>query len=284
MSDMDVTDKAARRERKQERGLAKAKAQTLEAIVSRVDQSMISVEQSLKSLRSNEKSIERELGKLVARAARITSALDPSVDERFIDVAQPLVNQRRTMLGYDRLHTLWQAAANAAVLPLPAVEIGTFRGGSAALLAGAFRALTGTDRELHVVDTFEGHLDETFSEHDAEERQRGKFQGTTLADVRQFLSTYAKVHVHQGDAAAVLAAWPERHYALVHIDVDLYQPMRECLDYFGPRMAPAGIIVVDDYESPTCPGVAQAVSEFLTAGAGFQKWRMQAEQAVLIKR
>ena len=93
-----------------------------------------------------------------------------------------------------------------------------------------------------------------------------------------------QAQVYQGDAAAVIAAWPERRYSLVHIDVDLYQPMIECLDYFGPRLAEGGIIIADDYETPTCPGVAQAVHEYLARAPVFQVWRMQAEQVVLIKR
>jgi predicted O-methyltransferase YrrM len=165
------------------------------------------------------------------------------------------------------------------------VEVGTFRGGSAALLAQAFRLLGDAGREMHVVDTFVGHLDETPSDYDDSERQRGKFQDTSFEEVQRLLSSLSsQVQVHKGDAAAVIAGWPERQYSLVHIDVDLYQPMIECLDYFGPRLVAGGIIVADDYEAPTCPGVAQAVHEYLGRTPGLRLWRMQSEQVVLIKR
>jgi hypothetical protein len=48
------------------------------------------------------------------------------------------------------------------------------------------------------------------------------------------------------------------------------------------------VIVVDDYEAPTCPGVAAAVREYLAGQAAvrdaFHSWRMQAEQLVLVRR
>jgi hypothetical protein len=48
-------------------------------------------------------------------------------------------------------------------------------------------------------------------------------------------------------------------------------------------VADSGVLVMDDYESPTCPGVSLAVHEYLSAGPRFQPWRLQAEQLLLIK-
>jgi O-methyltransferase len=239
--------------------------------------------------RTNKKSLvgvstlSERVKRVLARLARVSSTFDPSVDPRFVEVAQPLVATRRTMLGYDRLFTLWQAATNVAHLDLPAAEIGTFKGGSAALLSQGLRLAAGAERDVHVVDTFEGHLDSTFSPHDPDE-QRGKFRGATYDDVRDYLEAFPGVHVYQGDASAVVASWPERRYGLVHVDVDLYQPTLACLEYFGPRLAEGGILILDDYEAPTCPGVSVATHEYLARNPGFQTWRCQPEQIVLIKR
>jgi len=57
----------------------------------------------------------------------------------------------------------------------------------------------------------------------------------------------------------------ERRFAFVHIDVDLYGPTRESLEFFHPRMSPGGIIVCDDYNFTTCPGATRAVDEYLEA-------------------
>ena len=226
--------------------------------------------------------VSAQVKRTQARLSRIGGPYDEDADAAFLEVADPLRESRRTMLGYDRLFTLWQAAGNVARLGLPVVEIGSFRGGSAALIAEALQRAGCPVLELHVVDTFAGHIDDSFTDHDVE-AQRGKFRATDVDDVRQFLGVYPGVQVHQGDAAAVVGAWPERRYGLVHIDVDLYGPTRDCLSYFGPRVAAGGVIVVDDYGSPTCPGVDTATGEFLAAHSGFQAWKLEAEQMVLVK-
>jgi hypothetical protein len=235
---------------------------------------------SLKAMRGTEK---RAMARLNALLSRVSVSLDPSVDSRFCEVAEPLVHGRRTMLDYDRLFTLWEAARNVASIGGHAAEIGTFRGGSAALLAQALHSFAAAPHQVHVVDTFEGHLDDTFSQHD-DPVQRGKFQETRFEDVKAFLSGYPGTHVHMGNGPLVVATWPERTYCLVHLDVDLYQPTIDCLAYFGRRMAAGGVIVVDDYGAPSCPGIAVAVHEYVGRNAGFQVWRMRAEQIVLLKR
>jgi predicted O-methyltransferase YrrM len=255
---------------------------SISAAGAKQDDSLHQVGQSLKRVRGMEKGIQQDLKKVIGRLAHVGSAFDLSVDERFLAAAQPLVSSRRTMLGYERLFTLWQAASNVAGLNLAAVEVGTFRGGSAALLAQAMRTFAGVDCELHVVDTFEGHLDSTFSEHDPEE-QRGKFRGVSYENVREYLAAFPRLTVHRGDASSVVRAWPERRYGLVHLDVDLYQPTLDCLEYFGPRLVEGGVIVMDDYGAPTCPGVRHATQEYLARAPVFQTWKLVAEQAVLIK-
>jgi hypothetical protein len=65
--------------------------------------------------------------------------------------------------------------------------------------------------------------------------------------------------------------------------VDLYVPALECLNYFGPRLVQGGIVVLDDYGKPTCPGIRRAAEEFLAAG-GFQAWNALTRQLVLVKR
>ncbi len=56
---------------------------------------------------------------------------------------------------------------------------------------------------------------------------------------------------------------PEYVYRFVHVDVDLYQPTLESLNYFYPRLSAGGVILCDDYGFNSCPGGAtQACVEF----------------------
>ena len=48
----------------------------------------------------------------------------------------------------------------------------------------------------------------------------------------------------------------------MHIDCDLYAPMSSALEYFYPRLAPGGFLVVHDYSSLHWNGAEKAVDEF----------------------
>ena len=54
----------------------------------------------------------------------------------------------------------------------------------------------------------------------------------------------------------------DKRFRLAHIDLDLYQPTVDSLEFFYPRMETGGVFVFDDYGHLTCPGVRQAVDEF----------------------
>ncbi|MFJ5487135.1 TylF/MycF/NovP-related O-methyltransferase [Hansschlegelia beijingensis] len=60
----------------------------------------------------------------------------------------------------------------------------------------------------------------------------------------------------------------DRTFALLHVDVDLYQPTRDALEFFWPRLAPGGMVVCDDYGSRKCPGAKRAFDEFFADGRG----------------
>ncbi len=73
---------------------------------------------------------------------------------------------------------------------------------------------------------------------------------------------YPMASLHQGWIPEVFAGLPERRYRFVHVNVDLYQPTRNSLRYFYPRLAAGGAIITDDYN---WPGARQAFDEFCAA-------------------
>ena len=201
----------------------------------------------------------------------------------FFDLADLVVRDERTLLRYDRLYVLWQAAANLRNVPGAVAEIGSYRGGSAFFIASAFVQQAGAEVPMHVFDTFEGHPADAITEHDPH-HQAGQFQTTVYEDVQALLSPFTQLRIHKGDVRLMLPELEDSAYRLVHIDTDLYHPTTVCLDYFGPRMSRDGVIVVDDYGSKKCPGVPKAVAEFIERSNGYQVWDMGTEQLLLIKR
>jgi hypothetical protein len=202
----------------------------------------------------------------------------------FFELADFVMQRKRTMLGYDRLYTFWQAAGNLVNVPGAVAEVGSYRGGSAYFIASAFKQTTGGEVPMHVFDTFEGHPEDAITEHD-EFHEAGQFQRTTYEGVCKYLSPFSQLQIHKGDVTLALPHLPESTYRLVHIDTDLYQPTNVCLDYFGQRISPGGVIVLDDYASKKCPGVPKALAEYQErTNDEFQIWDVRTEQLVLVKR
>lgn len=203
-------------------------------------------------------------------------------NEVFHAAAATVIQAGRTLLKEDRLYVLWQAARNVWRMQLPAAEVGSYRGGSAYFLASAFKALTGDEFPLHVFDTFEGHPARIVPEADPFHKQ-GMFGDTDYEAVKSYLSPFARLELHRGEFSESVKSLPDMAFGLAHIDVDIYEPTLDCLRYFGARLPPGGVMVVDDYGAPKCRGVYQAVTEYLQEEADFQGWHMRTEQIVLVK-
>lgn len=234
----------------------------------------------------------RELAELRGEVRRLNGRMPRGKSEKRIKVndadltsaLRTVEAEDRTLLGQDRLWILWQAALNTASLGLPAAEVGAYRGGSSYFLATAFRKALGHDIPIHVVDTFEGHPEGQLSDADDPRHVAGLFASkVSYEDVVEYLSPFEQVTVHKGAFATVVDRLPQGAYGFAHIDVDVYRPMLECLRFFGPRLVPGGVMVLDDYEARKCPGVARAAEEFLAEYDGFLRWHPLTEQLVLVR-
>jgi tetratricopeptide (TPR) repeat protein len=204
-------------------------------------------------------------------------------DDAFSALHEELASEGRTLLDPERLYVLWQAVQNTVRFASPSLEIGVYRGGASAFLSRAYTTLTGRSREHHAIDTFEGHSELDLSESDLHEA--GFFEEASFQDVSGFLATIPGIQVHKGRFAEVAASLEVPRYSLIHVDTDLYGPTGEALAFAADRLEIGGVVVVDDYLAPKCPGVAQAVHEFLASppGEGFQAWSTITEQAVLTR-
>ena len=149
-------------------------------------------------------------------------------------------------------------ALETANVPGAFAELGVWRGNSAKVIH-----MLAPHRVFYLFDTFSG-----FDERDAiiESRSDIKqhFVDTTAAQVEAFLGAPEVVRIVQGrfpDTAHVVSQ--DERFAFVHIDCDLYEPTKDALTFFYPRMSPGGLVVLHDHDSGRWPGVARAVGEFL---------------------
>lgn len=169
-----------------------------------------------------------------------------------------------------RFYNLIQLFKLAAPIKGATAEIGCYRGLSSYLLCHAMKAgdenFDGTGH--HVIDSFEG-LSPPTPEDEIAASAAGRFNDTSVEHVRGSLKEFPEVAFVRGWAPDVLATLPEQTYRFVHIDVDLYTPTLGCLEYFYPRLARGGLMVVDDFgpwpSGGRYPGCSRAVNEFSEA-------------------
>lgn len=132
-------------------------------------------------------------------------------------------------------------------------ELGTFAGGSARLIC----AVKG-DTPLYLFDTFEG-LPELASADAGGPWRKGMFAYSESA-VREYLAEFNEVHLLSGLFPSTAGPIAAKRFRFVHLDADLYEPTKAGLDFFYPRMASQGVILIHDSHAA---GPSRALREFL---------------------
>ena len=149
-------------------------------------------------------------------------------------------------------------------------ECGCWKGHSTYIVASILSD-RGFANEFHVFDSFEGGLSEKHPQ------DKNKLRDETTSDMTQQKQVFAS---SKGEVERTLAEFPfvklyegwipdrfdeveARQFCFVHVDVDLYQPTLNCLEFFYPRLSSGGVVVVDDYGYSAFPGAKRAVDEFL---------------------
>lgn len=179
-------------------------------------------------------------------------------------------SDRRWMLG--QLLRLTQAVSGDVA------ECGTYNGGGAYLL---LRWCKEEKKKLYIFDSFEGLSEPDAKHDDAEYWHRGSLNANedTVKRTLAELDAEDVYKLYKGWIPERFKEVEERRFSFVHIDVDLYQPTRDSIRFFYPRVNPGGIIVCDDYGSGLCPGATEAIDLYLrdkpekmiaqSGGAGF---------------
>jgi hypothetical protein len=165
-------------------------------------------------------------------------------------------------MNSDRRWTLHQLRRLAAGVPGDTAECGVYRGAGSYLICRANAAEQGGSRWHHAFDSFEG-LSAPLAVDGAHWRRGDLACGEE--EVRARLAAFERVRLHRGWIPERFGAVADARFAFVHVDVDLYEPTRDSLAFFYPRLSPGGILLCDDYGFTTCPGATRAVDEYLAA-------------------
>ena len=181
----------------------------------------------------------------------------------------------------DRNYTLREFIRFTEDVPGDIVECGCYKGASAWFMANEV-----PDTTLHLFDSFEG-----VSVPDERDIKSGLSESywksgnmrASEEDVRLTLSDFNNVSIYQGWIPERFQEVADLSFRLIHIDVDLYQPTLDSLNFFYPRLSIGGVIVMDDYGSTRCPGATLAAQKFAKV-TNEKIIHLTTAQGIIIKR
>ena len=165
-----------------------------------------------------------------------------------------------THFNTDRRFMLYQIMRLVENVPGDTVECGSLEGAGSYLMLLMNNQSMQHSRWHHIFDSFEG-LSRPESV-DGEHWSEGDLS-VSMEKVKSNLSISDRVSLYKGWIPSRFREVDDKRFAFVHIDVDLYQPTRDSIEFFYSRLNDGGIILCDDYGSGLCPGATRAIDEFL---------------------
>lgn len=174
----------------------------------------------------------------------------------------------------DKKFTLRSLARWANQVEGEIAECGAFRGVSARFMADVTEP-----KGLHIFDSFEGLS--APGQADGSHWTSGDLAAPEAVCRATLGGHAARATFHKGWIPDRFEDVADLRFALVHIDVDLFEPHADAIAFFWPRISDGGMIVFDDYGSEFCPGARRAVDDAFPAGEIVE---LPTGQAFVVKR
>jgi hypothetical protein len=156
----------------------------------------------------------------------------------------------------DRKYTVRELLKLVEAVPGDTVECGAYRGATSYLLCDH---ATHFNKSHHLFDSFEGLSEPGVND--------GRYW--TLGDLstsefscRENLRSFSNLNYYKGWIPERFGEVEDKSFSFIHIDVDLYQPTLDSLEFFFPKLTVGGVVVCDDYGFATCPGANLAMDSY----------------------
>ena len=178
--------------------------------------------------------------------------------------ADALIKKKRIKgIPSDRCYVLLDFARQVRRVPGGIAECGVRYGKSSLFI------LTGlgedSTKQIAIFDSFAG-LSEPGKEDENPNESNVWTSGELAVPegiVRENLRSFGdRITCYKGWIPERFHAVESKNFAFVHIDVDLYQPTKDSVEFFYSRLTQGGVMICDDYGSSYCPGAKQAFDEF----------------------
>ncbi len=160
-----------------------------------------------------------------------------------------------TMMGRRRLDSLHECLdrIRANNIPGDLMECGVWRGGGCILMAGYLKIHNDTGRQVIIADSFDGLPPSSHAEDQGLVLDKTAFPelAVSLDEVKSNFATYGLL----GENLTFLRGWfkdtlkhtQSDQIALLRLDGDLYESTMDALRALYDRVAPGGIVVIDDW-------------------------------------
>ncbi|MGD0709574.1 MAG: TylF/MycF/NovP-related O-methyltransferase [Bacteroidales bacterium] len=137
-------------------------------------------------------------------------------------------------------------------------ELGVYKGETAKIIHAMDNS-----RKLHLFDTFEGFKKDDLKEETGEAATYStkNFADTNEKKVIDYINGNNNIILHKGHFPETTKGLEDEKFALVNIDADLYNPIKDGCHFFYPRLSPGGVIIIHDYNHKW-EGAVKAVNEF----------------------
>jgi hypothetical protein len=159
----------------------------------------------------------------------------------------------------DRRYTLQQLTASIRHLHGSTAECGVFKGIGSALICATLQDTYNADERHYGFDSFAGLPAPGPNDADWQTGQLA----TPYEATRQHLAEFTKCELRVGWIPETFRGLEEKRFRLVHIDVDLEVPTRQCIEFFYPRAVGGAVFILDDHGFTNCPGARRAVEQFM---------------------
>tara|TARA_B100001057_G_scaffold339132_1_gene339920 strand:- start:489 stop:1265 length:777 start_codon:yes stop_codon:yes gene_type:complete len=149
------------------------------------------------------------------------------------------------------------------------VEAGCWFGHSSYIIASIIKKSSKKNINFHIFDSFEGLSEVTESDRDLSKldkndvlKIRSQFKSNEVFVKKEVLGNFDFVKIYKGWIPEKFNLVEDKKFSFVHIDVDLYKPTLDTLEFFYPKLSKGGIILCDDYNSKGFDGAKEACDKY----------------------
>jgi SAM-dependent methyltransferase len=172
------------------------------------------------------------------------------LDHDFIKEASLLPCNDRQL---ERLYVIKQLAEYCCTIEGNFAECGAYLGSSAFFIAKQ------RSKTVYLFDSWEG-LSEPMIQ-DGTYWKKGDLT-SDFETAKYNLRNFENVEYFKGWIPSRFSDVEYETFSFVHIDVDIYEPTKDSLEFFWKRLTPGGVLICDDYGFANCPGARKAMDDF----------------------